>query len=148
MSEKIANILALKSTEIFSSYMKDINKNLYLTSNKRFKKNSINVWLPSMTLSEERSFKKNWNSTSDSIAAWLSNNIKAEGIVFVKSLKKFKKINRLGVLQKKNIIDKNVSTYLKSFKGEIKITGLNILKILEKNNNWDSCVKDFGDLEL
>ena len=66
----------------------------------------------------------------------------------LKSLKKFKKINRLGVLQKKNIIDKNVSTYLKSFKGEIKITGLNILKILEKNNNWDSCIKDFGDLEL
>jgi aspartokinase-like uncharacterized kinase len=101
-----------------------------------------------MTLSEERSFKKNWNSTSDSIAAWLSSNLKAEGIVFVKSLKKFKKINRLGDLQKKNIIDKNVSTYLKSFKGEIKITGLNILKILEKNNNWDSCIKDFGDLEL
>ena len=148
MSEKIANTLALKSTEIFSSYMKDINKNLYLTSNKRFKKNSINVWLPSITLSKEKSFKKNWNSTSDSIAAWLSKNIKAEGIVFVKSLKKFNKINKLGVLQKKNIIDKNVSTYLKSFKGEIKITGLNILKILEKNNNWDSCIKDFGDLEL
>jgi aspartokinase-like uncharacterized kinase len=148
MSEKIANTLALKSTEIFSSYMKDINKNLYLTSKKRFKKNSINVWLPSMTLSEERSFKKNWNSTSDSIAAWLSTNIKAEGIVFVKSLKKFKKINKLGVLQKKNIIDKNVSTYLKSFKGEIKITGISILKILEKNNNWDSCIEDFGDLEL
>ena len=148
MSEKIANALALKSTEIFSSYMKDINKNLYLTSNKRFKKNSINVWLPSITLSKEKSFKKNWNSTSDSIAAWLSKNIKAEGIVFVKSLKKFNKINKLGVLQKKNIIDKNVSTYLKSFKGEIKITGLNILKILEKNNNWDSCIKDFGDLEL
>ncbi len=148
MSEKTANTLALKSTEIFSSYMKDINKNLYLTSNKRFKKNSINVWLPSITLSKEKSFKKNWNSTSDSIAAWLSKNIKAEGVVFVKSLKKFKKINKLGVLQKKNIIDKNVSTYLKSFKGEIKITGLNILKILEKNNNWDSCIKDFGDLEL
>ena len=148
MSEKIANTLALKSTEIFSSYMKDINKNLYLTSNKRFKKNSINVWLPSITLSKEKSFKKNWNSTSDSIAAWLSKNIKAEGIVFVKSLKNFNKINKLGVLQKKNIIDKNVSTYLKSFKGEIKITGLNILKILEKNNNWDSCVKDFGELEL
>ena len=75
MSEKIANTLALKSTEIFSSYMKDINKNLHLTSKKRFKKNSINVWLPSMTLSEERSFKKNWNSTSDSIAAWLSSNL-------------------------------------------------------------------------
>jgi aspartokinase-like uncharacterized kinase len=101
-----------------------------------------------MILSKERSFKKNWNSTSDSIAAWLSTNIKAEGIVFVKSLKKFKKINKLGVLQKKNIIDKNVSTYLKSFKGEIKITGISILKILEKNNNWDSCIEDFGDLEL
>ena len=39
-------------------------------------------------------------------------------------------------------------TYLKSFKGEIKITGLDILKILEKNNNWDSCIKDLGDIKL
>ena len=92
--------------------------------------------------------KKNWNSTSDSVAAWLSTNIKAEGLVFIKSLKKFKKINKLGDLQKKNIIDKNTSTYLKSFKGEIKITGLDILKILEKNNNWDSCLKDLGDIIL
>ena len=148
MSEKLANTLALKSTEIFCSYLKDINKKLYLTTNKHFKENSLNVWLPSVILSKEKSFKKNWNSTSDSVAAWLSNNIKANGLVFIKSLKKFKKINKLGDLQKKNIIDKNTSTYLKSFKGEIKITGLDILKILEKNNNWESCIKHLGDIKL
>ena len=101
-----------------------------------------------MILSNEKSFKKNWNSTSDSVAAWLSNNIKADGLVFIKSLKNFSKVNKLGDLQKKNIIDKNTSTYLKSFKGEIKITGLDILKILEKNNNWESCIKDLGDIKL
>ena len=148
MSEKLANTLALKSTEIFCSYLKDINKKLYLTTNKHFKENSLNVWLPSVILSNEKSFKKNWNSTSDSVAAWLSNNIKADGLVFIKSLKKFKKVNKLEDLQKKNIIDKNTSTYLKSFKGEIKITGLDILKILEKNNNWESCIKDLGDIKL
>ena len=148
MSEKLANTLALKSTEIFCSYLKDINKKLYLTTDKHFKENLLNVWLPSVILSKEKSFKKNWNSTSDSVAAWLSNNIKANGLVFIKSLKKFKKINKLGDLQKKNIIDKNTSTYLKSFKGEIKITGLDILKILEKNNNWESCIKDLGDIKL
>ena len=148
MSEKVANTLALKSTEIFCSYLKDINKKLYLTSNKHFKENSLNVWLPSVILSNEKSFKKNWNSTSDSVAAWLTNNIKADGLVFIKSLKKFKKINKLVDLQKKNIIDRNTSNYLKSFKGEIKITGLDILKILEKNNNWESCIKDLGDIKL
>ena len=148
MSEKLANTLALKSTEIFCSYLKDINKKLYLTTDKHFKENLLNVWLPSVILSKEKSFKKNWNSTSDSVAAWLSNNIKANGLVFIKSLKKFKKINKLGDLQKKNIIDKNTSTYLKSFKGEIKITGLDILKILEKNNNWESCIKDLGDIKI
>jgi len=148
MTDKLANTLALKATEIFSNYMKDINKNFYLTSNKHFKRKCINVWLPSAILSNEKSFKKNWNSTSDSVAAWLSANIKADGLVFVKSLNKFNSTNKLSVLQKKNIIDKNASTYLKSFKGEIKITGLDILKILEKNNNWDSCIKDFGEVVL
>ena len=148
MSEKLANTLALKSTEIFCSYLKNINKKLYLTTDKRFKENSLNVWLPSVILSNEKSFKRNWDSTSDSVAAWLSDNIKADGLVFIKSLKKFEKINKLADLQKKNIIDKNTSTYLKSFKGEIKITGLDILKILEKNNNWESCVKDLGEIKL
>ena len=148
MSEKLANTLALKSTEIFCSYLKDINKKLYLTTDKRFKDNSLNVWLPSVILSNEKSFKRNWDSTSDSVAAWLSDNIKADGLVFIKSLKKFEKINKLADLQKKNIIDKNTSTYLKSFKGEIKITGLDILKILEKNNNWESCVKDLSEIKL
>lgn len=148
MTEKLANTLALKSTEIFCSYLKDINKKIYLTTNRRFRENLLNVWLPSSILSNEKSFKKNWNSTSDSVAAWLSTNIKADGLVFIKSLKKTKKINKLGDLQKKNIIDKNTSTYLKSFKGEIKITGLDILNVLEKNNNWDSCVKDLGNITL
>ncbi|MEL0125433.1 MAG: hypothetical protein VW827_07215 [Alphaproteobacteria bacterium] len=148
MSEKLANTLALKSTEIFCSYLKNINKKLYLTTDKRFKENSLNVWLPSVILSNEKSFKRNWDSTSDSVAAWLSDNIKADGLVFIKSLKKFEKINKLADLQKKNIIDKNTSIYLKSFKGEIKITGLDILKILEKNNNWESCVKDLGEIKL
>ena len=148
MSEKLANTLALKSTEIFCSYLKDINKKLFLTTDKCFKENSLNVWLPSVILSNEKSFKRNWDSTSDSVAAWLSDNIKADGLVFIKSLKKFEKINKLADLQKKNIIDKNTSTYLKSFKGEIKITGLDILKILEKNNNWESCVKDLGEIKL
>ena len=58
MSEKLANTLALKSTEIFCSYLEDINKKLYLTTNKHFKENSLNVWLPSVILSNEKSFKK------------------------------------------------------------------------------------------
>ena len=148
MSEKLANTLALKSTEIFCSYLKDINKKLFLTTNKRFKANSLNVWLPSVILSKQKSFKKNWDSTSDSVAAWLSNDIKADGLVFIKSLKKFNRVNKLGDLQKKNIIDKNTSIYLKSFKGKIKITGLEVLKILEKNNNWDSCINDLSDIRL
>ena len=148
MSEKLANTLALKSTEIFCSYLKDINKKLFLTTNKRFKANSLNVWLPSVILSKQKSFKKNWDSTSDSVAAWLSNDIKADGLVFIKSLKKFNRVNKLGDLQKKNIIDKNTPIYLKSFKGKIKITGLEVLKILEKNNNWDSCINDLSDIRL
>ena len=58
MSEKLANTLALKSTEIFCSYLKDINKKLYLTTNKHFKENSLNVWLPSVILSNENRLKK------------------------------------------------------------------------------------------
>jgi len=148
MSENLANKLALKSTELFAEYLKELDNDLCLIDNpKSFTKEKICVWLPSKKLSQNNSFKNNWDSTSDSVAAWLANKIMAEGIIFIKSLKDFKSKNKLYYLQKKNILDKNISIYLSGYNGLIKIVGLNILKKLEKESSWRGFVKSLGDIE-
>ena len=73
MTEKLANVLALKSTEFFCYYLKEINANCHITPYiNKIKKNCINIWLPSLILSNEKSFINSWESTSDSVAAWVT----------------------------------------------------------------------------
>ena len=148
MSESLGNKLALKSTEFFAYYLKELNKDLYLTNDfVEFKKDKINIWLPSKTLSQNNSFQNNWDSTSDSVAVWLGKKIKAKGIIFIKSWEKFNKKNKLSKLQNDNVIDKNVSNYLSGYSGLIKIVGLNIFKKLEQENNWSKFLKSLSDIE-
>ena len=148
MTESLANKLALKSTELFAEYLKELDNDLCLIDNPRnFTKEKISVWLPSKKLSQNNSFQNNWDSTSDSIAAWLGNKIRAEGIIFIKSLKEFKNKNKLYNLQNQNILDKNISIYLSGYNGLIKIVGLNILKKLEKESSWKGFIKSLGDIE-
>ena len=102
--------------------------------------------MPSKVLSKERSFEKNWNSTSDSVAVWLGSKIVSKGIIFLKSLS-FSKTNTysLNTLQNQDILDQNVKKYLS--KGTIlKIVGPEIMGYLKKNNDWGKLVSNLCDV--
>ena len=106
----------------------------------------IKIWLPSLQLRNELSFEKNWDSTSDSVAAWLSLKKPSKGIIFIKSLsfEKKKKYN-LDELQKKNILDKNVKKYLR--KNIIKkIVGPEVVKYINDSCDWESFVLKLNDI--
>ena len=95
---------------------------------------------------KERTFEKNWNSTSDSVAVWLGNKIVSKGIIFLKSLS-FSKTNTysLNTLQNQDILDQNVKKYLS--KGTIlKIVGPEIMGYLKKNNDWGKLVSNLCDV--
>ena len=118
MTEETGHILAMKATEIFAYYLKSINPKISITNkNTNFIKKNLNLWIPTEKLSFEKKFKKNWESTSDSIATWLYSNTKSKGVVFVKSLS-FKNDEKLKLndLQKKKILDFNVKNYIKKKK--------------------------------
>ena len=74
LSEDQSHFLALKSTEIFGHMIKSFENRIHTTEKiNSFKEK--NLWLPSKILKNERNFKKNWESTSDSVATWLYSNI-------------------------------------------------------------------------
>ena len=113
--DKFANYLAIKATENYAESINSIFPEIKLTKNlnELKKRNGLKIWLPEKILKNERTFIKNWNSTSDSIACWLGKKISAKGVIFVKSLN-FEKNQKLNLrdLQNKGILDKNISNYI------------------------------------
>ena len=78
MSQKTGNYIALKATELFSHLCKEIDNNICLVDDiesLRFSNKMLKIWLPSMILKNDSTFIKNWESTSDSVAAWLHKKI-------------------------------------------------------------------------
>ena len=149
MTEETGHILAMKATEIFAYYLKSINPKISITNkNTNFIKKNLNLWIPTEKLSFEKKFKKNWESTSDSIATWLYSNTKSKGVVFVKSLS-FKNDEKLKLkdLQKKKILDFNVKNYIKK-KKNLKIIGPEIIVLFENSTDWEYIVSKFNKVIL
>ena len=109
MSEKTGNYIALKATELFSHLLKEIDKNICLVDDiesLRFSNRMLKIWLPSMILKNDSTFIKNWESTSDSVAAWLYSKIDSLGLLYVKSLTFEKKKYKLKYLQENCVLDR------------------------------------------
>ena len=65
-------------------------------------KKKLEIFLPDKELIKDNLFKKNWESTSDSIACWLARKMKGKGVIFIKSVSFENQIvSSLDYLQKK-----------------------------------------------
>jgi aspartokinase-like uncharacterized kinase len=107
-----------------------------------------NLWLPSKILKNVRNFKKNWESTSDSVATWLYSKIHSEGIIFVKSISLgLEQRYKIVTLQDRGILDSNVKYYLKT-KNNLRIIGPEIIQLLETYRDWDNLLKKLNFIKL
>ena len=150
MSEKTGHFIALKATEMFSHILKEINNNIILISeieNLNDLDQGLKVWMPSMKLKDDPNFIKTWESTSDSVAAWLHKKINSKGLIFVKSLTFEKKKYKLNYLQEQGVLDKNVDRYLSKQKN-IKIIGTEIINLLRDASNWNELYLNVNEVEL
>ena len=90
MDEKTAHFLAMRATgNVLSIWLKKLESNLFLSKSKISElrtENKIKIWMPSIIIKNESSFLKNWESTSDSVAAWLHKKINSDGLIFIKSV--------------------------------------------------------------
>lgn len=148
--DTFAHSLAIKATENFGYCLKRINPNIQLTRNfeKLFSGKKLKVWLPYNFLKNEPSIKKNWNSTSDTIASWLCNRLGADGIVYIKSLEfKHKKKIKLHFLKKKNILDTNAQTFFKK-KMKLKIVGPEIIDIVDSRKKWSDILNEITEIMI
>ena len=91
--------------------------------------------------------KKDWESTSDSVATWLYSKISSRGLIFVKSISLGTNNSyNIKTLQKKKILDTNFDFYLKK-KKNLKIIGPEIIDLLETNKDWDNLINKLNFLK-
>ena len=64
------------------------------------------VWLPSRMVLADDSIPQNWDTTSDSIAAWLTKKLEAKHLVLVKSDKPNEKILNLKAITEHGLVDR------------------------------------------
>ncbi len=149
MDEKTGNFLALKSTEIFAHFLKCKNPIFFLSEEENeFCNEKIKVWLPSKKLSNDSSFIRSWNSTSDSVAAWLGNKIFSSGIIFIKSLSfESGKTYSLQELQQQGVLDENINFYLSKNK-IIKIVGPEIIEYFKKSKTLNELIFKLCDVSV
>ena len=147
-SDELGHYLALLATENFARVISELNNSFALSENlnKLTSNKNIKIWLPSKQLKDDKSFLKDWESTSDSVAVWLSKKINAEGVIFIKSVE-FRKNLELKAknLQKKGILDKNILKYI-SKKVSLKIIGPEIINVLTNCRNWSDFINSLNDV--
>ena len=76
------------------------------------------VWAPYLEVTRATDLKKNWQTTSDSIAIWLAAKINARNLLLIKSAKVAEK--SIQQLIEEKIVDQCFSSYLKNYSGHVK----------------------------
>lgn len=66
---------------------------------------SVVIWSPDVTMLNVSTIEQNWNVTSDSLAAWLARQLKADELILVKSAEIPLNLS-LQQMQDKNLVDK------------------------------------------
>ncbi len=122
ITDACAHRLAVLAMDQFGLLLANMNPNLALARSEmeideRTWQHRGIVWLPSRMVLADDTIAKNWNITSDSIAAWLANKVNAQQLVLVKADKPSKHELSLRLVSENGIVDEAFSDFVlnKSF---------------------------------
>lgn len=122
-NDKVAHQMALLAMQQMALLLKSIKPN-FLLANKvsDIDDHSVTIWSPDIQELNLASIKASWDVTSDSLAAWLANQLKAAELILVKSAK-ISPANNILQMQKQGLVDNAFVEYIK--KSTYKITLIN-----------------------
>lgn len=141
--EELAHKLSVKATETYARIIENVvpeKVTFTYKLNELTKKKKLEIFFPYDELNKDKLFKKNWNSTSDSIACWVAKKLQCRGVIFIKSVS-FKEITscNLDRLQKNGILDRNMHNYIKS-NMSLKIVGPEIFEKINELKVWNKLI--------
>jgi len=120
----VSHEMALLAMQQMALLFKAIKPGFELTKNisEMAKSSSVLIWSPDIAELNSASVPASWDITSDSLAAWLANQLQATELILVKSAE-LPKQHTIQHMQKQGLLDKAFAGYIKN--ALYKITLLN-----------------------
>jgi 5-(aminomethyl)-3-furanmethanol phosphate kinase len=110
-SDAAAHRMAVLAMEQYALMLCGIRKELIPAANVSemhhvLSQNQVPVWLPSIMLMREADVARNWDVTSDSLAAWLAKKLEASALMLVKEATVDSKAIHAAKLAERGIVDR------------------------------------------
>ena len=123
LSEVAAHDMAILAMQQFAFLMQDLEPRLRISNDVR-QGQGARLWAPSQLLLEEAQFdddclERSWQTTSDTIAAWLAREIGATRLCLIKSKKL--EDNSITNWEKTDLVDNNFSKTVATLKAPINL---------------------------
>lgn len=117
IQDAMAHQLALRAMDQYGLLLTGLNSQLAIASSEleiaeRTWQHRAIIWLPSHMVLGDDQIPKNWEMTSDSLAAWLANKLAAQQLILLKSKKP--QTAALDQLHHNNFVDECFTKYVES----------------------------------
>lgn len=126
-SDAVAHDMALLAMEQFGLMLCALDSSLRAARNRTeiaraCAAGALPVWLPSKWLARSTDIRKNWNVTSDSLAAWLACELRASHLVLVKSCR-IPKAASVAALARAGIVDRELPRMIRGAGFDTRVVG-------------------------
>lgn len=111
-------ILAMQQTALMCQNIQP--EFVLFSKTQAFQHQQFSIWSPDLTELNDAAVKPSWNVTSDSLAAWLANELKADELVIVKSCEVNSELS-VEKLAEQFIIDGEFSNFVAQTKFDLKV---------------------------
>ncbi len=109
-NDETAHCMALLAMEQYAYYCRSLIPEFEMATNVEqvnclLKENKVVIFLPSQFMAKQHALPNNWSLTSDTIAAVISNTLKADGLVLIKSLDQIPEADSIHALAEAGVVD-------------------------------------------
>jgi len=109
--DEIAHEMAILAIQQMALLFKSIKPSFLISNTVSITPNNkVIIWSPDIQLLNQNAIKASWDITSDSLAAWLANQIQANELILVKSAEISANMT-INQMQKQGLVDKAFETF-------------------------------------
>jgi 5-(aminomethyl)-3-furanmethanol phosphate kinase len=117
ISDACAHVLAAMAMDQYGMLLASLNASLAtahteMEIDERTWQHRGIVWIPSQMVLADDSITKNWDATSDSIAAWLANKLSTEHLVLLKSMQPEARVLNVSEITKMGLVDTDFAAFV------------------------------------
>ncbi|QBQ53878.1 amino acid kinase [Nitrosococcus wardiae] len=119
VSDSCAHGMALLAMEQFGRLLQGLEPRLCLAASRKDIKQALSqqgvpIWLPAAELLDQPAIPESWEVTSDSLAAWLSGQLKASRLILIKRVRLSEPVISARTLAAQGIVDAAFPRFLHS----------------------------------